>query len=75
MALLGVGFFMLRHVRPDRDMETAMLVIGTVFFMPGLGFILSAGITWVLAGRLGLMPGYSETPQRPNLPFSSRDSQ
>ena len=75
MALLGVGFFMLRHVRPDRDMETAMLVMGTVFFMPGLGFILSAGITWVLAGRLGLMPGYPETPQRPNLPFNSRDGQ
>jgi hypothetical protein len=24
--------------------------------MPGIGFILSAGITWVLAGRLGMIP-------------------
>jgi hypothetical protein len=24
--------------------------------MPGIGFIISAGITWMLAGRLGLMP-------------------
>jgi hypothetical protein len=31
--------------------------------MPGLGFIISAGVTWVLAGRLGLMP---ENPVGPN---------
>jgi hypothetical protein len=24
--------------------------------MPGVGFIISAGITWMLAARLGLMP-------------------
>jgi hypothetical protein len=24
--------------------------------MPGVGFIISAGITWFLAGRLGLIP-------------------
>jgi hypothetical protein len=33
-----------------------MLVFGTLALMPGLGFIISAGVTWVLAGRLGLMP-------------------
>jgi len=37
-------------------MEIPMLVLGTVFLMPGLGFIISAGVTWLLAGRLGLMP-------------------
>ncbi len=56
LALLGAGFLFLRHVRPDPDVETSMLVIGTLFLMPGVGFILSAGITWILAGRLGLMP-------------------
>jgi len=45
---------LLRHVHAD--MEIPMLVLGTVFLMPGLGFIISAGVTWLLAGRLGLMP-------------------
>jgi hypothetical protein len=54
LVLLGVGFFMLRHVRAE--MYEPMLVLGTVALMPGLGFIISAGITWVLAARLGLIP-------------------
>lgn len=54
LSLLGLGFFMLRHTQTD--METPMLVLGTVVLMPGLGFILSAGVAWLLAGRLGLMP-------------------
>lgn len=54
LVLLGVGFLMLRHVEPD--MRTPMLVLGTVILMPGIGFIISAGITWFLAARLGLMP-------------------
>ena len=33
-----------------------MTVLGTLVLMPGIGFILSAGVTWVLAHRLGLMP-------------------
>jgi hypothetical protein len=54
LVLLGVGFLVLRHV--EADMRIPMLVLGTIFVMPGLGFILSAGITWILAGRLGLIP-------------------
>ncbi len=54
LVLLGVGFFMLRHVRTE--MYDPMLILGTVALMPGLGFIISAGITWFLAGRLGLIP-------------------
>lgn len=54
MVLLGVGFFMLRHVRTE--MYDPMLVMGTIALMPGIGFIISAGITWFLAGRLGLIP-------------------
>jgi hypothetical protein len=54
LVLLGVGFFLLRNL--NADMRTAMLVLGTVALMPGIGFILSAGITWVLAGRLGMIP-------------------
>lgn len=54
LVLLGIGFLMLRHAEPD--MRTPMLVLGTMILMPGIGFIISAGITWLLASRLGLMP-------------------
>jgi hypothetical protein len=54
-------------------MNAPMLVLGTIALMPGLGFIISAGITWVLAGRLGLIP---ENPQnRLAPPFGSREQQ
>jgi hypothetical protein len=53
LTLLGVGLLMLRHV--DRSLAVPMLVFGMVVMMPGLGFILSAGIAWYLAGRLELM--------------------
>jgi hypothetical protein len=55
LTLLGIGLLMLRHV--DRSLAVPMLVFGMVVMMPGLGFILSAGITWYLAGRLQLMQG------------------
>jgi hypothetical protein len=61
LVLLGTGLLLLRHTAPE--MEIPMLLLGTVALMPGLGFIISAGVTWVLAGRLGLMP---ENPVAPN---------
>jgi hypothetical protein len=54
LALLGIGFLSLRKAHVDLDIP--MLVIGTMILMPGIGFILSAGISWLLAGRLGMMP-------------------
>jgi hypothetical protein len=54
LVLLGIGILLLRHSRAE--LEIPMLVLGTVVLMPGIGFIISAGITWVLASRLGLMP-------------------
>jgi len=54
LALLGIGFFLISL--GGLGMKTPMVVLGTIFLMPGLGFILSAGVTWVLASRLGLMP-------------------
>jgi hypothetical protein len=54
LTLLGIGLLMLRHSLPEA--APPLLVFGTVALMPGLGFILSAGISWFLAGRLGLMP-------------------
>ncbi len=63
LVLLGIGFFMLRNIHPDA--RQAMLILGTITLMPGFGFIISAGITWVLAGRLGLMPkaGPQQSPR------------
>jgi hypothetical protein len=54
MTLLGIGLIFLRHSIPDGD--APLLLVGTVVLMPGLGFIISAGITWALARHLGLMP-------------------
>ena len=54
MVLLGIGLLSLRHAGPDTD--TPMLILGTVVLMPGIGFIISAGVSWLLAARLGLMP-------------------
>jgi hypothetical protein len=61
LTLLGIGLLMLRHT--DRSLAAPLLVFGIVVLMPGLGFILSAGITWYLAGRLGLMPESSAGPR------------
>jgi hypothetical protein len=84
LVLLGIGCLFLRHAGPD--METPMLVLGTIILMPGIGFIISAGITWVLAMRLGLMPPkypidkdgtpYGTPPaNRFGTPFGSTDRQ
>jgi hypothetical protein len=54
MSLLGGGLISMRHNIPDGGI--ALFVLGMVVLMPGLGFIISAGITWVLARHLGLMP-------------------
>ncbi|HWG20237.1 MAG TPA: hypothetical protein VG225_06875 [Terracidiphilus sp.] len=54
LVLLGIGFLLLRNAGPDY--ETPMRVLGVLILMPGIGFILSAGITWFLANRMGLMP-------------------
>jgi hypothetical protein len=67
LVLLGAGLLFLRHAEPE--MEIPMLVFGTVALMPGLGFIISAGVTWVLAARLGLMPENPANETR--APFNS----
>jgi len=57
------------------EMHEAMLVLGTIALMPGLGFIISAGITWVLAGRLGLIPESPANSSRLASPhFDGRDA-
>lgn len=58
MVLLGTGCLSLRHASTELDVP--MLVLGTLVLMPGVGFIISAGVTWLLAARLGLMPEGAE---------------
>ena len=53
LALLGIGLLCLRSSLPD--ISASLLVFGIVILMPGIGLILSAAITWLLATRLGLM--------------------
>lgn len=62
LILLGVGFLLLRHASPD--FEIPMRVLGVLILMPGIGFILSAGLTWIMAVRLGLMPLGPVSPSR-----------
>lgn len=69
MVLLGIGLLLLRHA--GEDMETPMLVFGTVVLMPGIGFMISAGITWILAARLGLMPADPAAEGKFDAPYSS----
>ena len=55
LTLLGIGLLFVRHSF-THALQSILLLSGIVILMPGLGFLLSAGITWLLAGRLGLMP-------------------
>ncbi len=69
MILLGSGCLLLRHA--SAEMDVPMLVLGTLVLMPGIGFILSAGITWILAARLGLMPAEAATHEKIGVPYGS----
>jgi hypothetical protein len=69
MVLLGIGLLMLRHAGPDMDVP--MLVFGTVVLMPGIGFIISAGVSWLLAAKLGLMPADPAAPGRFDSPLGA----
>ena len=73
LSLLGIGLIVLRHSIPDA--AAPLLVLGVVTLMPGLGLILSAGITWALAGRLGLMPDKSGEQNQSTTLFSSKERQ
>lgn len=69
MVLLGIGLLTLRHAGPD--MERPMLFFGTVVLMPGIGFIISAGVSWLLAARLGLMPADPAAQSRYDSPLGA----
>jgi len=61
LTLTGLGFMLLSGRIYDH--KTELLIFGVLTLMPGLGFIISAGMTWVLAQRLGLMPEPGQAAQ------------
>jgi len=63
MVLLGSGLLSLQQAGPD--MQMPMRVLGTIVLMPGIGFIISAGVSWLLAARLGLMPEAAQSKLEP----------
>ena len=73
MTLLGIGLYGVRHASPET--EIPLLIFSIVLLMPGIGFIISAGITWILAARLGLMPTESSAPNKFDAPFGSQGRQ
>ena len=64
MVLLGIGLLSLQHAGPD--MQMPMRILGTVVLMPGIGFIISAGVSWLLALKLGLMPETAQNRFEPS---------
>jgi hypothetical protein len=72
LTLLGTGLLSIRNYL-GADMISPMLLMGVVVLMPGIGFIISAGITWLLAARLGLMPEQHAALGRQNSPFDPRE--
>lgn len=73
LTLLGIGLLALRYSLVD--FAAPLLVVGVVILMPGIGFIISAGITWMLAGRLGLMPDGAGSLKRVGSLDDLRDGQ
>jgi len=71
MALSGIGLYLVRNAQTD--MTTPMLVLGTLALMPGIGFILSSGATWVVARRLGMLPEKDELSGAPSAHVNPQD--
>jgi hypothetical protein len=73
LVLVSVGLFAVRNAGAGTEMPA--IVLSVLILMPGLGFIISAGITWVLAGRLGLIPEHRATQNKLDPPFDSGEQQ
>lgn len=56
LTLLGAGLLLLHRSRSLTEISSALLVFGMVALMPGIGFIISALISWRISAHLGLLP-------------------
>ena len=70
LTLLGLGLLILQNSLPD--IAGPLLVFGIFALMPGIGFIISAIITWRISARLGLMPQPASQPAAPPTEPSDR---
>jgi hypothetical protein len=67
LVLAGLGFFGIHHALSSSNnheydsLQLLLMVLNYLTMMTGLGFILSAGVSWFLAKRLGLIPDESKT--------------
>jgi hypothetical protein len=59
LTLLGVGLLLLHRSRSLEEISSALLVFGMVTLMPGIGFIISALISWRISAHLGLLPQHT----------------
>ena len=59
MVLLGLGLLSLQNAGTETRLP--MRILGMIVFMPGIGLIISAGVSWLLAWKLGLMPERTES--------------
>jgi hypothetical protein len=64
LALLGMGLIILRH--SIRELADALLIFGMMALMPGIGFIISAIISWRISARLGLLPQPASSLTQPD---------
>ncbi len=63
LTLLGIGMMILRYSLPA-EYAAGLLITGVLALMPGIGLVLSAFLTWKLAGRLGLLSDAAATGPR-----------
>jgi hypothetical protein len=70
LTMLGVGLLGLVHRLTD--IADALFLFGVVAMMPGIGFIISAIVTWRISARLGLMPQSARQPALSSTELSDR---
>jgi hypothetical protein len=61
LTLLGIGLLALHRSASLSEISAPLLVFGMVTMMPGIGFIISALISWRISARLGLLPQHATT--------------
>ena len=55
LAAIGAGFWVARRAIADSELLVAFDVISTLAIVTGVGFVLSAIVSWVLLRRFGLL--------------------
>ena len=79
LVLVAFGLFGIHHgLATNYDyaqIQTPLMMLNYLTMMAGLGFIISAGVTWVLASRLGLIPENPKTQDKLDSPLTPSDRQ